>query len=211
MVEYKKKKLILQSGGTRNYYYKVSSDGKKKQVSKNEYLEQKGGSEKNDPDVQNELLLKSLQNKINKLMQNNSSNSSNDYIRIFREQIENIERRKRSRTYLKEQITLEQKKRENRLAKYPNSNSTSLLENLNNLIKRIEIGDTKGTYEEFHNKVIEVLDKKIEIPTKYTWKDFFDNYKKMHFKNNGSIAIIRAASNTWEGSFVTSFYNALFN
>jgi hypothetical protein len=47
MVEYKKKKLILQSGGTRNYYYKVSSDGKKKQVSKNEYLKQKGGDPNN--------------------------------------------------------------------------------------------------------------------------------------------------------------------
>ena len=47
MVEYKKKKLILQSGGTRNYYYKVSSDGKKKQVSKNEYLKQKGGHPNN--------------------------------------------------------------------------------------------------------------------------------------------------------------------
>ena len=41
MVEYKKKKLILQSGGTRNYYSKVSSDGKKKQLSTHEYSEKK--------------------------------------------------------------------------------------------------------------------------------------------------------------------------
>lgn len=44
MVEYKKKKIILQSGGTRNFYYKISSDGKKTQVSKKEYLEKKGGN-----------------------------------------------------------------------------------------------------------------------------------------------------------------------
>jgi hypothetical protein len=41
MVEYKKKKIMLQSGGTRNFYYKISSDGKKTQVSKKEYLEKK--------------------------------------------------------------------------------------------------------------------------------------------------------------------------
>lgn len=54
MVEYKKKKLILQSGGTRNYYYKVSSDGKKKQVSKSEYLEKKGGKNKENNEEKNE-------------------------------------------------------------------------------------------------------------------------------------------------------------
>jgi len=48
MVEYKKKKIVLQSGGTRNFYYKVSSNGKKKQVSKKEYLEKRGGH-KNNP------------------------------------------------------------------------------------------------------------------------------------------------------------------
>ena len=41
MVEYKKKKFVLQSGGTRNFYYKITSEGKKKQVSKSEYLEKK--------------------------------------------------------------------------------------------------------------------------------------------------------------------------
>jgi hypothetical protein len=44
MVEYKKKKIVLQSGGKRNFYYKITADGKKKQVSKSEYLEKKGGS-----------------------------------------------------------------------------------------------------------------------------------------------------------------------
>lgn len=43
MLQYKKKKILLQSGGTRNFYYKVTSDGKKKQISKIEYLSKKGG------------------------------------------------------------------------------------------------------------------------------------------------------------------------
>ena len=47
MVEYKKKKIALQSGGTRNFYYKISFNGKKKQVSKKEYLEKKGGNPNN--------------------------------------------------------------------------------------------------------------------------------------------------------------------
>jgi hypothetical protein len=47
MVEYKKKKIILQSGGTRNFYYKISFNGKKKQVSKKEYLEKRGGNPNN--------------------------------------------------------------------------------------------------------------------------------------------------------------------
>ena len=47
MVEYKKKKIVLQSGGTRNFYYKISFNGKKKQVSKKEYLEKKGGHPNN--------------------------------------------------------------------------------------------------------------------------------------------------------------------
>ena len=47
MVEYKKKKIALQSGGTRNFYYKISFNGKKKQVSKKEYLEKKGGHPNN--------------------------------------------------------------------------------------------------------------------------------------------------------------------
>lgn len=72
MVEYKKKKLILQSGGTRNYYYKVSSDGKKKQVSKNEYLEKKGGTTKEN----NELRL-SLMRTFNKVSKNNNANAYN--------------------------------------------------------------------------------------------------------------------------------------
>ena len=42
--EYKKKKILLQSGGTRNFYYKVTSNGKKKQISKIEYLNKKGGN-----------------------------------------------------------------------------------------------------------------------------------------------------------------------
>lgn len=69
MVEYKKKKLILQSGGTRNYYYKVSSDGKKKQVSKNEYLEKKGGTIN-----ENNKLRFSLMNSFNKFSKNNIDN-----------------------------------------------------------------------------------------------------------------------------------------
>jgi hypothetical protein len=100
MVEYKKKKLILQSGGTRNYYYKVSSDGKKKQVSKNEYLEKKGGSEGNDPGVQNKLLLEQLQKTLITLKENNSSN---DYIEVLQKKINNIEQRQRTRAQLKEQ------------------------------------------------------------------------------------------------------------
>lgn len=47
MVEYKKKKIALQSGGMRNFYYKISFNGKKKQVSKKEYLEKKGGHPNN--------------------------------------------------------------------------------------------------------------------------------------------------------------------
>ena len=43
MIEYKKKKILLQSGGMRNFYYKVTSNGKKKQISKIEYLNKKGG------------------------------------------------------------------------------------------------------------------------------------------------------------------------
>lgn len=45
MVEYKRKKIKLQSGGTRNYYYKISENGEKKRINKNEYLAniQKGG------------------------------------------------------------------------------------------------------------------------------------------------------------------------
>jgi hypothetical protein len=41
MIEYKKKKILLKSGRTRNFYYKVSSNGKKKQISKIEYLNKK--------------------------------------------------------------------------------------------------------------------------------------------------------------------------
>ena len=44
MLKYKKKKILLQSGGTRNFYYKVTSNGKKNQVSKIEYLNKKGGA-----------------------------------------------------------------------------------------------------------------------------------------------------------------------
>lgn len=44
MIKYKKKKILLKSGGTRNFYYKVTSNGKKKQISKIEYLNKKGGS-----------------------------------------------------------------------------------------------------------------------------------------------------------------------
>jgi hypothetical protein len=74
MVEYKKKKLTLQSGGTRNYYYKVSSDGKKKQVSKNEYLKQKGGT--NIETKQNYDLLQQLMNVLHRLGNNNNNKST---------------------------------------------------------------------------------------------------------------------------------------
>lgn len=49
MIEYKKKKILLQSGRTRNFYYKVISNGKKKQISKIEYLNKKGGGPTNAP------------------------------------------------------------------------------------------------------------------------------------------------------------------
>ena len=215
MVEYKKKKLILQSGGTRNFYYKVTSDGKKKQVSKSEYLEKKGGTGENyqddqdDPDKQNEILSRQLKNTLKRFEANNPSN---DYINVLKQQIKNIEIKRRARKILKEKIILEKRKRENRLSKYPNSNSTSLLENLNNLIYSIERGNqNRKTYQEFHNKIIEILDKQIEIPEQYKWKDVFDKIKKIHFKNNGNIVIDWQASNTWEDSFVTSLWNSLFH
>jgi hypothetical protein len=215
MVEYKKKKLILQSGGTRNFYYKVTSDGKKKQVSKSEYLEKKGGTGENyqddqdDPDKQNEILSRQLKNTLKRFEANNPSN---DYINVLKQQIKNIEIKRRARKILKEKIILEKRKRENRLSKYPNSNSTSLLENLNNLIYSIERGQqNRKTYQEFHNKIIEILDKQIEIPEQYKWKDVFDKIKKIHFKNNGNIVIVWQASNTWEDSFVTSLWNSLFH
>jgi len=48
MVEYKKKRIQLQNGGSRNYYYKEFSNGKKEQISKEEYLNKKGGDELNN-------------------------------------------------------------------------------------------------------------------------------------------------------------------
>ncbi len=48
MVEYKKKRIQLQNGGSRNYYYKEFSNGKKEQISKEEYLNKKGGDEVNN-------------------------------------------------------------------------------------------------------------------------------------------------------------------
>ena len=104
MVEYKKKKLILQSGGTRNYYYKVSSDGKKKQVSKNEYLEKKGGSDVNDQDAQNDLLIAQLQKTLNAL---NGNNLSSDYMSILQNQINKIKHNKIKRAQLKEKANQE--------------------------------------------------------------------------------------------------------
>ena len=84
MVEYKKKKIILQSGGTRNYYYKVTSNGKKKQVSKNEYFEKKGGFVQNDPHNQTlEQLIKTLKTL-------KANNTSNDYIAVLMQQINDI-------------------------------------------------------------------------------------------------------------------------
>ena len=81
MVEYKKKKLILQSGGTRNYYYKVISDGKKKQVSKIEYLEKKGGTIN-----ENNNLLLSLMEVSNKL----NNNENKNYKKLLSNQIEEL-------------------------------------------------------------------------------------------------------------------------
>jgi len=89
MVEYKKKKLILQSGGTRNYYYKVNSDGKKKQVSKNEYLEKKGGTVKNNannweapPMITMNNFNKNEKNKLNKI--HFGTEESNKFLRNYR-------------------------------------------------------------------------------------------------------------------------------
>jgi len=138
MVEYKKKKLILQSGGTRNYYYKVSYDGKKKQVSKNEYLKQKGG-------------MKGTEN-LNK-----------------------------------ERILLE----------------------LNQVINNMQKGDQSRTnYEILKLLVLEIVNKKIEIPTEYRWKSSFDEVVIKHFKNNGtkvSAPYPWRAANNWEGSIATLF------
>jgi hypothetical protein len=138
MVEYKKKKLILQSGGTRNYYYKVSSDGKKKQVSKNEYLKQKGGMEGNE-----------------------------------------------------------------------NSNKKRILSELNQVIDKMQKGEqTRTNYEILKILVLEIVNKKIEIPTEYKWKFSFDEVVKKHFKNNGTKVqkpYPWRAANNWEGSLATLF------
>jgi hypothetical protein len=139
MVEYKKKKLILQSGGTRNYYYKVSSNGKKKQVSKNEYLEQKGGMEGNE-----------------------------------------------------------------------NSNKNRILSELDEVINNMKQGDQSRTnYERLKILVLDIVNKKIEIPTKYQWKSSFDEVVKKHFKNNGTTKVSEPypwrAANNWEGSLATLF------
>jgi hypothetical protein len=84
MVEYKKKKLILQSGGTRNYYYKVSSDGKKKQVSKNEYLEKKGGTINENNKTLTLLALKEAYKKL-------SFHENKNYKGVLYKQIKDLE------------------------------------------------------------------------------------------------------------------------
>jgi hypothetical protein len=57
MLKYKKKKILLQSGGTRNFYYKVTSNGKKKQISKIEYLKKKGGAPLGNSNSDNPYIL----------------------------------------------------------------------------------------------------------------------------------------------------------
>ena len=76
MLQYKKKKILLQSGGTRNFYYKVTSNGKKKQISKIEYLNKKGG----DPNNLEAVPIKKTEN----LFPNRNSwnNQFNPYILI---------------------------------------------------------------------------------------------------------------------------------
>ena len=85
MVEYKKKKIQLQNGGSRNYYYKEYSDGKKKQVSKEEFLSARGGDNSNKlvnrlvrlnlviPKKDNEILHKEELNRITRLYRNKNS------------------------------------------------------------------------------------------------------------------------------------------
>jgi hypothetical protein len=77
MVEYKKKKIILQSGGTRNFYYKISYNGKKKQVSKREYLEKKGGHKNNPYNNNWEAPPEVTMNNFNKLGQEKKQNQLN--------------------------------------------------------------------------------------------------------------------------------------
>lgn len=79
MVEYKKKKIILQSGGTRNFYYKVTSNGKKKQVSKSEYLEKKGGSENSKNFMSKKELIDSLKNTLKKIREQKNQNNFKNY------------------------------------------------------------------------------------------------------------------------------------
>jgi hypothetical protein len=64
MVDYKKKKIRLQSGGVRNFYYKVISNGKKKQISKMEYLNKKGGEGEGETQTgrNNQLLPNPMEN-----------------------------------------------------------------------------------------------------------------------------------------------------
>jgi hypothetical protein len=84
MVEYKKKKIMLQSGGTRNFYYKISSDGKKTQVSKKEYLEKrifrkKGGSENSKNFMSRKELIDSLKKTLEKISKQNNQNNFKNY------------------------------------------------------------------------------------------------------------------------------------
>jgi len=197
MVEYKKKKIILQSGGTRNYYYKVTSNGKKKQVSKNEYFEKKGGFVQNDPHNQTlEQLNQTLEQLIKTLNTLKANNPSNVYIDVLNGQIKDIEKKIKIK---------------NRLSKYNNIEPTILLEKLNKLIDMIPKVENRNKYQLFHDLVIEIFDRKIEILDKYAWKEVFDDVKKKHFNNNGNIVKFWSGANTWEDSFVTSFWKILFH
>lgn len=59
---YYKKKIQLQSGGVRNFYYQVISNGKKKQISKMEYLNKKGGKGEKQTGRNNQLLPNPMEN-----------------------------------------------------------------------------------------------------------------------------------------------------
>jgi len=62
--------------------------------------------------------------------------------------------------------------------------------------------------------VLQIVEKKLEIPTKYEWKSAFDTIRKMHLKNNGSrvnYPYPRRASNSWEGSFTMLLWLYLFH
>jgi hypothetical protein len=125
MFKYKKKKIILQNGGTRNFYYKISSNGKKIQVSKKKYLEKKGGF--NDPknnweappvmsmnNFNNLVKEKNKRNNIKILTPNEETflstynpNNPSDVIlkeRLQKDFLEYVQNRGLSNTYMKEHL-----------------------------------------------------------------------------------------------------------